>query len=251
MSRMMVRDSNNGAIISSVEAGIKEQICSQLRALSSRAADAGVNDGDLLVALGKDRDLLDPFGIFCGFYGHSMRYLGTTVMALVSILGTLVLVEKAARSAASFGQWLLEKAVALFPQVAPYAGFLTGNSDVARITAESAKRLITGFLPTPIWMAAGPILDELLQNMFVTGPSSGGQGTFVSLPPQTTAPVQAAAPTGGGGQSTAGAIAAAMPGLITELIRNLGTLSDEQIDGLASVNGLDPRTLKGMRDAQH
>jgi phage-related minor tail protein len=97
---------SNGLSISRINSAQSGQVKQSLKDISASSANMGISDGEILCALADGRDKFDPFGIFCTVYGTLMRFMGSTIVLVLALIGLVLVARWIATAVANFGEWL-------------------------------------------------------------------------------------------------------------------------------------------------
>jgi len=136
---------------------------------SRNSEDLGMSDADILTALGRGRDDLDPFGIICRVLGTIMRLIGPLLTAIILGISLVLFVRMVANQIARLGSWLKSVASNI-----PFLGsfFSVASAimkDEQRMYDDNAENLagaalgamIETAIPMPVWRGLNLVVDQL------------------------------------------------------------------------------------------
>lgn len=141
--------------LSSIDKGQRERVLAALEDLSVQAAGVGIDDGDLMRALGKKRDTYDPFGMFCNIWGTMIRYLGSAITLALSLFAMFLLFD-----------WAIDKGRNLYNELKsflndiPVIGWFIKDSpagtsaaapgQIEQMAPKAMQAFFLGLLPTAV-----------------------------------------------------------------------------------------------------
>lgn len=216
-----------------VDVAMANNVKEALAQVGSNPELYGISEGELLLAIGKDRDMLSPFGIMCSVQGNMCKYLGGTIGSVLVLFSLIFTV-----------QYCAQRGIALVERLYKFIGSLFPSS-LTRDTPSTASAVVedsdAGSLSLPTFMSM--IIPAPIAAMFTNFASQidSGSGSTVHASSGGSGAGQQAYTQGGGGSS----------GVISEigsllqsgagLINAISALTDEEFDQVVKAQ-YDART---------
>jgi len=184
--------------LSAMEESQSTRCKAALSALLKNAQSIGLKDGEILLALGEGRDMLDPFGMFTAFWGRMMKYLGTPFAVALSLLSILALVDWLVDKVDDVGRWI-GKLFAGIPGMFFWSGVKNSaglndadsvydmSGPIQKIAGAGLRGFVYGLLPPPIAGAIAAGLAALtgfgsaMASSPVSTAAGGAIGTAIGL----------------------------------------------------------------------
>lgn len=165
----------------------KGQVNRALEQIGQTQGAYGLSDGELILALGKGRDMLDPFGAFCAVFGRLIHAFGSFVVLLLTVASLVTLLSRLAQVGANLYGWLKKMVTENWILLSAGAAALGGvgwlmskdeERDGASIGSNALMGFVLGCLPAPISAIVNVALGEL-------GSLFGTQSASMSTAPQS------------------------------------------------------------------
>jgi len=166
-------------------ADVHSIIKQKLGELSAAAKTSGMDDGDVLSALGKTRETMDPFGMFCEVHGALIKAFGSLFILILETVAVLVLIQRVIETSNDFFKWIKDNLGTVFTIAAIAGGAValgpmlfslfdrdeeTSGQRGLRLGGAAIKGFIIGLFPGPLQGALMAVAVEAGSGLYGVGP---------------------------------------------------------------------------------
>lgn len=164
----------NAYDVRTIDVAMKERLRESLEQLGRDPSLFGLSEADVLIALGKERDMLSPFGLLMKIVGYALRYAGVNLGSLMILLCVGYTGKRVGEGLYGIVKRFFGAAVPVVARDAESGGTrLLDEGDFFNVTD-----FLTTLLPAPVERMLNKVVEQIGGGAASGGSPSSGSGNI-------------------------------------------------------------------------